>query len=146
MPPTGKRGVGYARANLYGKDMLETIQNEEFQRPFIVAMIENEEAFNELDQIVQLQGLDCVFVGPYDLSASMGIVGDFSHHKFTQALETTLAISAKHNKPCGIHVVDCNPDEIQQRISEGYRLIAYSMDSVFLQKNCVCPKFSNQQK
>ena len=70
-PPKGSRGVGFSRANLYGKHFNEYRSN----RPLIIAMIENIAAIPNLGEILKLNELDGVLIGPYDLSASIGLPG-----------------------------------------------------------------------
>jgi 2-dehydro-3-deoxyglucarate aldolase len=79
-----------------------------------------------------VQGLDAIIIGPYDLSASMGLTGKFNHPEFLKALDKVITSCKKMNKAAGLHIVEPNPKELQKRIDEGYRFIAYSIDSVFL--------------
>ena len=83
-PPAGTRGVGFSRANLFGKNF--EAYSKEAQAPLLVAMIENFNAIDQLDKILRVAGLDAIFIGPYDLSASMGITGQFDQPKFIAAL------------------------------------------------------------
>ena len=129
-PPAGTRGVGFSRANLFGKNF--EAYSKEAQAPLLVAMIENFNAIDQLDKILRVAGLDAIFIGPYDLSASMGITGQFDQPKFIAALEQIRAIAKTHEIPCGMHVVKPSKEELNQRIAEGYRFIAYSIDVVFL--------------
>jgi 2-dehydro-3-deoxyglucarate aldolase len=129
-PPAGTRGVGFSRANLYGKHF-ETY-SEEAQAPLVVAMIENVKALEEMDEMLQVEGLDAILVGPYDLSASMNLTGKFESVEFIDAMNRIITLCNKHKIPCGVHVVQPDAAMLQQRIEEGYRFLAYSIDSVFL--------------
>jgi 2-dehydro-3-deoxyglucarate aldolase len=129
-PPAGSRGVGFSRANLFGKHF--DVYREEAQAPLLVAMIEHIRAVENLDTILQVAGLDAVLIGPYDLSASMGIAAQFGERAFGEALQRIRMLSLKHDVPCGIHVVQPDPAELAKRLEEGYRFIAYSIDAVFL--------------
>ena len=129
-PPAGTRGVGFSRANLFGKNF--EAYSKEAQAPLLVAMIENFNAIDQLDHILRVPGLDAIFIGPYDLSASMGITGQFDQPKFIAALERIRAIAKTHGIPCGMLVVKPDKEELEKRIAEGYRFIAYSIDAVFL--------------
>ena len=79
-------------------------------------------------------------VGPYDLSASMGLTGQFEHPEFISIMETIKNQAMKHNIAMGTHIVQ--PDEIllSKKIEEGYQFIAYSIDSVFLYNSVQIPK------
>jgi 2-dehydro-3-deoxyglucarate aldolase len=129
-PPIGTRGVGFSRANLFGKYFQE--YNVEAQSPLFVAMIENIKAVNQLEEILQVEGLDAILIGPYDLSASMGLTAQFESSAFVLAMERILKLSCKYKIPCGVHVVQPDAFLLRSRIDQGYRFLAYSIDSVFL--------------
>jgi 2-dehydro-3-deoxyglucarate aldolase len=138
-PPSGTRGVGFSRANLYGKNFDEYLN--EAKKPFLVAMIENIDAIDELDDILALEGLDAILIGPYDLSASMGITSEFENPRFVELMNHIKIKSEIAKIPCGIHVVEPSKVNLRQRLDEGYRFIAYSIDSVFLNNSSVKPNF-----
>lgn len=129
-PPAGSRGVGFSRANLFGKHF--EAYSEEAQAPLLVAMIEHIHAVNNLEEILLVKGLDAILIGPYDLSASMGITAKFGTSEFIAAMERIRTLCEQHCVPCGVHVVMPEPAMLEQRITEGYRFIAYSIDAVFL--------------
>lgn len=137
-PPSGTRGVGFSRANLFGKNF--TTYNEEAQAPFFVAMIEHISAVDNLESILSVRGLDAILVGPYDLSASMGITGKFEEPLFEKIMSRILALCEQYQVPAGIHVVQPDIKMVDKRIAEGYRFIAYSIDSVFLREASVFKK------
>jgi 2-dehydro-3-deoxyglucarate aldolase len=129
-PPTGSRGVGFSRANLYGKRF--DSYYEFAQSPLVIAMIENIEAAENIESILKVRGLDAIFIGPYDLSASMGITGDFNNKEFKRVKEDIISSCKSNSIACGIHQVNPEPKELNLRIQEGFTFIAYSLDSVFL--------------
>ena len=129
-PPPGTRGVGFSRANLFGKNFGE--YKEEAQAPLLVAQIEHINAVNNLAEILQVEGLDAIIVGPYDLSASIGLTAEFEHKDFLNVMDQIISLCKQYNVPCGDHVVQPNHDLLKKRISHGYRFIAYSIDAVFL--------------
>jgi 2-dehydro-3-deoxyglucarate aldolase len=129
-PPAGTRGVGFSRANLFGKQF--QAYREEAQAPLLIAMIEHIRAVDCLDEILSVDGLDALLIGPYDLSASMGLTAEFDHPKFLSIMETIRAHAAARQIPSGIHVVAASLGELQKRIDEGYRFLAYSIDAVML--------------
>ena len=129
-PPAGTRGVGFSRANLFGKNF-ETYR-EEAQAPLLVAMIEHSRAADNLEEILAVDGLDAILIGPYDLSASMGATAQFDEPKFISAMERIRTLCRDANIACGVHIVIPATDTLKQRIREGYRFIAYSIDAVML--------------
>ncbi len=129
-PPAGTRGVGFSRANLFGKHFQR--YREEAQAPLLIAMIEHTRAVDCLDEILKIEGLDALLIGPYDLSASMGLTAQFDDPRFRDVMETIRTQSAAQRIPCGIHVVAPSLEELWQRIDDGYRFLAYSIDAVML--------------
>ncbi len=131
-PPSGKRGVGFSRANLFGKFFKDYI--DEAQKPLLIAIIESIKAVDNLESILQVKGLDAILIGPYDLSASMNLTAKFEDEEFLHIIEKIRTLSNQYSVACGIHVVNPKHDDLKQRIDEGYQFIAYSVDSVFLSK------------
>jgi 2-dehydro-3-deoxyglucarate aldolase len=129
-PPAGKRGVGFSRANLFGKRF--GAYRAEAQAPLLIAMIENVRAVEALASILNVEGLDAIMIGPYDLSASLGLTGHFDHVDFISLLQRILAVTKSKKIPCGVHVVEPSPAELKRRIAEGYGFIAYSIDAAML--------------
>ena len=136
-PPSGNRGVGFSRANLFGKTFDSYF--DEAQAPLIIAMIESIHAVENLEDIVKVKGLDAILIGPYDLSASMGITGKFESQEFKDLIVRIKKIASFANIACGIHIVDPSKNELKLRIDEGYKFIPYSIDSVFLNSACERP-------
>jgi 2-dehydro-3-deoxyglucarate aldolase len=129
-PPSGNRGVAFSRANLFGKNFIEYIK--EAKQPLLIAMIEHIDAINELDDILKVDGLDAILIGPYDLSASMNLTAQFDNPEFAKAIRDIKSKSESANIPCGIHVVSPSVDDLKEKIDDNYRFIAYSIDSVIL--------------
>jgi len=137
-PPAGTRGVGFSRANLFGQQM--DSYRTEAQNPLLVAMIEHVLAMENLPEILSVEGLDAIIAGPYDLSASMGITGQFDSPEFVAVMSRLLELCLQCSIPCGIHIVTPDPSDLRQKISAGYRFIAYGIDSVFLAQSSGLPQ------
>jgi 2-dehydro-3-deoxyglucarate aldolase len=129
-PPGGTRGVGFSRANLFGQKFRSYF--EEAQAPLLVAMIEHAKAVANLDEILSVDGLDAILIGPYDLSASLGHTADFDSAAFVEAMGRVRTLCDLRRVPCGVHVVMPERELLAKRLDEGYRFIAYSIDAVFL--------------
>ena len=136
-PPAGSRGVGFSRSNLFGKNF--DTYCKEAQAPLLVAMIENIKAVDDLEPILQVEGLDAILIGPYDLSSSIGLTAQFDHPEFQATIEEIRIHAEKLNIPCGIHIVKPELFRITQAIKGGYRFIAYSIDAVFLNTTALKP-------
>ena len=141
-PPAGKRGVGFSRANLFGKYFEE--YKAEAQAPLLIAQVEHINAVNNLEEILQVVGLDAIIVGPYDLSASMGITAKFDNKKFISTLNLIMALCKKHNVPCGDHIVKPDLELLGKRINQGYQFIAYATDGVFLYRSSIIPSLKKK--
>lgn len=130
-PPIGKRGVGLARAQQYGSQFEEYKQwvNDGL---VIIAQIEHIDGINNLEEIISVPGIDGTIIGPYDLSGSMGMPGEFEKPVVKEALKRYIDICQKHSFPMGFHVVNADPAKIQEKIEEGYRFIAYGTDFLFM--------------
>jgi 2-dehydro-3-deoxyglucarate aldolase len=137
-PPLGTRGVGYSRANLFGKQFDEYYQNS--SELVFVAQIEHINAVKNLGSILTAKHLDAIIVGPYDLSASMNLTAQFDHPEFKAAIESIKSQAVANNIPLGMHVVQPDSSELQSKIDEGYQFIAYSLDAVFLYQSAQIPE------
>ena len=135
-PPMGMRGVGFCRANSYGLDLKNAVATAN-EQSFVCVQIEHVEAVANIDAILAVDGVDAVMIGPYDLTASMGITAQFDHPQMIAATRKVLAACQKQGVIPGIHVVQPNPDEALARYREGYRFIAYSLDITMLLNSCV---------
>ena len=136
-PPAGSRGVGFSRSNLFGKHFDE--YKAEAQLPLLIAQIEHINAVKNLEEILQVEGLDAVIIGPYDLSASMGLTAEFEHKEFVAVMAKIINLCTQSNVPCGDHIVHPDVELLEKRIMEGYRFIAYSTDGIFLTKSSLYP-------
>ena len=126
-PPMGQRGVGLRRAHsLYGRFDAGEYLRQANEQTLIIVQAESQTAIDNLDQIIAVEGIDAVFVGPFDLSVNLGIPGDLTHPKEIQAIDKVVKVCRKHKTIAGIHMFDVA--QITQWIAKGMRLISYSSD------------------
>ena len=146
-PPYGTRGVGYSRANLFGKYFEKCVPQSTNELVFI-AQIEHVNAVEDLDEILAVDRLDGIIVGPYDLSASMGLTAQFEHEKFVQVIRQIEKKAEQWKIPMGLHIVQPDEELLNNKIQEGYQFIAYGIDSLFLYEAAECPtiKGASQEK
>jgi 2-dehydro-3-deoxyglucarate aldolase len=134
----GRRGVGFCRANGFGRDFAEHVNSRERQGSdshlVLVAQIEHRNALARLDDIFSHPRLDACMVGPYDLSASMGCPARFDDPHFLAALALIEERAAAHGTARGYHVVEPDAEEARRKAAAGYTFIAYGLDSLFLQR------------
>lgn len=89
-----------------------------------------------LEEMLNIGGIDVTIIGPYDLSGSLGYPGEFEHLQFKAAIERIHQISKEMNALMGTHVVMPDVSTVKKRIDEGYRFIAYGIDTLFLGQCC----------
>lgn len=130
-PPYGKRGVGLARAQGYGFDF-EDYRDNRSKDIKIIAQIEHINAINELEAIISTEGIDGTFIGPYDLSGSIGMPGQWDEPAVREALDIYKNVTKKYNKLVGYHVIQPDYKLVKEKIEEGYNFIAFSLDTLFL--------------
>ncbi|MFQ5714747.1 MAG: HpcH/HpaI aldolase/citrate lyase family protein [Candidatus Scalinduaceae bacterium] len=134
-PPVGTRGVGLARAQGYGLEF-ERYKEWVDKESIVVVQIEHIEAVDNLEEILSVDGVDGFIIGPYDLSGSLGIPGEFEHPGVIDALKRIRAISEKMNVASGFHVIPPEYKDVLKKIREGYSFIAFSLDTLFLGNSC----------
>jgi len=127
-PPKGNRGMGLARAQGYGEANAKSEYISTSSKHIeIYAQIESVAGIANLDSIFA-QGIDGYFIGPYDLSASLGNPGIFDSDEFINAEEEILKASKQHQVKAGYHLVEPNPEQIPLLLTKGYDMIAFSVD------------------
>jgi 2-keto-3-deoxy-L-rhamnonate aldolase RhmA len=124
-PPLGERSVGLGRAQGYGLRFSEYLSSANDQTAVIV-QIEHRDAIASVDQILAVPGIDAVFVGPYDLSNSMGLVGQVSHPDVVAVIDKVRAACARTNSAMGIFC--SNADQARNEIGAGVRMVAVGTD------------------
>lgn len=130
-PPYGNRGVGLARAQGYGNSFQEYKQWLE-KYSVVIVQIEHIDAVDNLEEILSVEGVDGFLVGPYDLSGSLGVPGDFEHPNVIAALNKVREISSRLNKISGFHIIPPHQNALREKIDQGYKFISYSLDTMFL--------------
>lgn len=122
-PPIGRRSVhGPSPVNRYLPmpitEALEVVNS----RTFLAAMLETPDAIERADEIAGVAGLDMILLGPYDLSAEMGILGQFTHPAFREAVETAAEACRRNNKIFGIAGIP-DPELLAEYIGLGLRFV-----------------------
>lgn len=126
-PPKGTRGVGLARAQGYGRSFDEYRDGAANDVVFI-PQIEHIDAVGNLGDILDIKGVAGFFVGPYDLSGSLGLPGDFEHPNVVAALDKVQEFIRPKGPFAGIHVVEPDIEKLKEAIVRGYRFVAFASD------------------
>ncbi len=124
-PPQGIRGItGSGRASRYGrtKDYLKKANSE----ICVLVQCETREALQHLEAIAAVEGVDGIFIGPADLSASFGHIGNPQHPEVQQAIEDVAKRLKKIGKPAGI--LTPVEEEARRYIDWGYTFVAVGAD------------------
>lgn len=128
-PPQGQRGVGLARAHGYGKRFQEYLStaNDEVA---VIVQAEHIDGVNCIDAITQVPGIDAVFLGPYDLSASLGKMGDIHAAEVTEAIAKVTSACTAAGVQLGFF--GATASAAQPYIDSGYTLVAIGIDTLLL--------------
>lgn len=127
--PEGIRGMaGMTRATRYGK--VADYYNRAEEELCLVVQVETIDAIAQLEAIATTPGVDAVFIGPADLSASMGLRGRMSHPDVVAVIEAAFETLQRLNVPIGIMAL--NPDEAKRYIALGSVMTAVGVDLVLL--------------
>ncbi len=127
--PLGMRGVGVGRAHGYGFKFQDYVSRAN-DETVVVVQAEHIDAVNHIEGIVQVPGVDAVLVGPYDLSASLGHLGEVTHPEVVSAIERVTQACRAARLPLGIFGMSA--EAVQPYIERGYTLITVSIDTVLL--------------
>ena len=134
-PPEGERSIGLARAQGYGTKFSEYFEWKQ-TGSMVVVQIEHIKAVDNLQEILSVPGVDAYIVGPYDLTGSLGIPGDFEAQAYNEAIHEIQRISQKLQVPGGIHIVEPDPKALDQAVRSGNQFIAYGVDTRMLDTVC----------
>ncbi len=128
-PPQGTRSAGLARAHGYGMKLQEYYDTAN-QETAVIVQIEHCDAVRNIDAILSVSGIDGILVGPYDLSASMGLIGQVEHAEVQAAITKVKEACQRRGVPAGIFVG--GPERAKAYIQEGFRLVAVGTDTLLL--------------
>jgi 2-keto-3-deoxy-L-rhamnonate aldolase RhmA len=128
-PPRGVRGVGLARAQGYGLDFASYVESAN-DNIAVIIQAEHIDAVNNIEDIAKVDGIDAIFIGPYDLSASMNKMGEVDDAEVVDAIDTVTRACQQNNIALGYFGVDA--DSVKPYINKGYNLICTGVDAGFV--------------
>jgi 2-dehydro-3-deoxyglucarate aldolase/4-hydroxy-2-oxoheptanedioate aldolase len=131
-PPAGQRGFGPRVPSNYGRTAIDEVVKFANEQIFVAVMIENVEALANLDEILTVPGLDAVVIGPMDLSASMGLLGQVDHPAVVAAMETIIAKAHAAGLSVGVGVGDAEHAALM--IRRGVQWIQMGGDSQYVRR------------
>jgi 2-keto-3-deoxy-L-rhamnonate aldolase RhmA len=124
-PPLGGRGIGIARAHQYGMDFAGYVARANDSTALVV-QIEDAAAVQAVEEILAVPGADAAFIGPFDLSGSMGKLGQLDDPAAQAAIEKVLASCVAADMPVGIYAG--TPQAAKVETERGIRFVAVSTD------------------
>ena len=127
--PEGQRGVGLARAHAYGMNFSNYMESAN-ERVAVVVQVEHRNAVENIEAIVEVPGIDAIQLGPYDLSASYGKMGQLDDPEIVSAIDRVISISLKAGIPVGHFGISANA--IQPYAEKGCTLIVAGTDTLFM--------------
>ena len=127
--PQGTRGVGLGRAHAYGMRFAEYLETANEQVAVLV-QAEHIEAVENIESIVRVEGIDGSMLGPYDLSASLGKMGQLDDPAVVDAIERIFQACQSTGMPIGYFGVSA--DAVQPYLQRGYNLILAGVDTLHL--------------
>ncbi len=125
-PPLGIRGVGGERATCWSMHLAESTRDAN-QRTMVIPLIETVAAYQALDAIMAVPGVDALYVGPADLSASAGHLGQWEGPGVAEMVLSIQKRAAARRLPCGIMATSL--ENARQRRDEGFRMIGVASDT-----------------
>jgi len=130
-PPRGVRGFCFSRMNNWGVDF-DAYAASANDRIAVVVMIESRQGVENIDAILGVEGVDGVFIGPYDLSGSYGVPGQTAHAQVQAGCRRVLDACRAAGKAAGMHVVIPSEAAITKALADGFTFLALGVDTVFL--------------
>jgi len=127
--PLGERSVGISRAHGFGMHFVEYVKTAN-ERTAVIVQIEHKEGVENIDAILDVKGVNAVFIGPYDLSASLGKIGKLTDPEVVRCIHHVRDRCLATQTPVGIFTMDAGA--VKSLADEGYTLIAVGMDTVML--------------
>ncbi|RKZ46560.1 MAG: 2,4-dihydroxyhept-2-ene-1,7-dioic acid aldolase [Gammaproteobacteria bacterium] len=129
--PVGNRGVGIGRAHTYGLGFEDTIKNANDETA-VILQAESRAAIDNIEDIVKIPGLDAILIGPYDLSASLGRIGEVNHPEVQEAINRVADVCKSANIKLGYFGV--NASAVKPAMDNGFTLITVGVDTLFVIK------------
>jgi len=135
-PPKGVRGFGPRRANRYNEmDTLDFL--EQAERSFLrILQIEHQRAVENLEEILQVEGIDLLIVGPNDLSASYGLLGHTRDPRMMPVYDEIAAKCKAAGKPFGVSLGPADRDSIRDWVRRGASAVGCADDVSFISMGC----------
>jgi 2-keto-3-deoxy-L-rhamnonate aldolase RhmA len=132
-PPTGERSAAGTLPHLQYRSFPASeaypVLNSQTT---VIVQFESEKAIENAESIISTEGVDVVLIGSNDLTADMGIAGQYDHPKLKAAFEHTIKVCKAHGKFCGVGGLSSRPDLVAQFTKMGAQYVSSGTDLAFL--------------
>ena len=132
-PPMGERSAAGALPHLAYHSLPATksypILNA---NTVVIVQFESQQALDQAEEIISTPGVDIVLIGTNDLTADMGITGQYDHALVDEAYRLTINLCQKHGKWCGVGGLSSRPDLVEKYVKLGARYVSAGTDMAFL--------------
>ena len=129
-PPDGIRGVGYVTTRAGGFGKIPDYGKTADEQICLLVQVENRAGLEALDEILKIDGIDGVFIGPADLSADLGHMSDMMHPDMQKVIMSSIEKIAASGKAPGI--LSLNDEMTQKSLDAGARFVAVGIDMITL--------------
>jgi 2-keto-3-deoxy-L-rhamnonate aldolase RhmA len=128
-PPDGSRSIGLSRAQKYGLQFEEYVENAN-QTVAIIPQVEHIDGVQNIAEIINVPGISAIFIGPYDLSGSLGKLGEIKDPQVQNSIADIKDACTQAGLPVGIFCM--NSEAASSHIENGFTLITVGMDILFI--------------
>lgn len=132
--PIGNRGLAMPRSSDYGAHPPIDYFNHTNEETMIILHCENKEGLANIEEIAKIPEVDVIFLGPFDMSQSMGVPGEVNHPLVQEAAQRVVEVCKANGKAAGIFVTD--GEQAKMKIAEGFQYIAMGLDITLFSKVC----------
>lgn len=141
-PPAGNRGFGPFFAKYRWQQTLTEYALNANEAILKIIMVEHKDAVDRIDEILDVPGIDMIFIAPYDLSQSLGLPGEFDHPEFKE----TVLKAEQAVKKAGIELGTFVPtvEKGREYLDRGYKLLMFAYDGMLIE-NAVTPMVKDLQ-
>lgn len=132
-PPEGSRGIAGGRSSRYGMDLQERVASGGDEL-LTVVQVETEAGLANVDEIVAVDGVDVAFVGPADLSASLGVFADWDHDQYREAVDRVVTAADAAGVAAGTLAFDIA--DVHEQLEAGFSFLIAGVDATHVIDGC----------
>ncbi len=131
--PAGSRGLSMPRQAGYGAMPMPEFVEYANRNLLFAVQIETLDALNDIDAILAVEGVDVALLGPLDMSAALGVLGEFDHPDMEAARQQIISACEKNGVVAGTFAL--GPDQVAPLLEQGFRFILLGADLIFLRQS-----------